>query len=308
MQLKTVKNYFESTARQRISGILDADSFRELCPPQKRIISPHLKHFNIPVAFDDGVIVGEGALNGNGVALAAQEGRFMGGAIGEVHSAKIVGILERCLKTKPKAMLFLFDSGGVRLQEANAGEIGVAEIIRAMLDVRAAGIPVIGTVGGSCGCFGGAGIINGCCDFIIVSEEGRIGVSGPEVIETNMGVEVFDSRDRALVWRTYGGKNRYLQGAVQDIVENSIEDFRTALLKLIALKSNYSLVNLIEEQQVLEDRVKRFSGCHDGRDVWRKMGFKEPEKIPSVTISVLKSMRKTLKSRNPNLEIRNNKA
>ncbi len=294
MQLKTVKNYFESTARQRISGILDSGSLREFCPPQKRIVSPHLKHFNIPVAFDDGVIVGEGRLNGNVVAVAAQEGRFMGGAIGEVHSAKIVGILKRCLKTKPAAMLFLFDSGGVRLQEANAGEIGVAEIIRALLEVRAAGIPVIGAVGGSCGCFGGAGIIGGCCDSILVSEEGRIGVSGPEVIETNMGVEVFDSRDRALVWRTYGGKNRYLQGAVQVIVENSIVDFRAALIKLIALKPDYSLSNLAAEQKTLEERAEQFAGCHDARDVWRKMGFKEPEKIPDITIDELKSMRKKL--------------
>lgn len=294
MQLKTVKNYFESTARQRILGILDADTFRELCPPQKRITSPHLKHFNIPVAFDDGVVVGEGSLNGKNVSVAAQEGRFMGGAIGEVHSGKIVGILKRCLKTKPAAMLFLFDSGGVRLQEANAGEIGVAEIIRALLDVRAAGIPVIGAVGGSCGCFGGAGIINGCCDAIVVSEEGRIGVSGPEVIETNMGVEVFDSRDRALVWRTFGGKNRYLQGAVQDISENSVEAFRTALLKLMALKPDYSIAKLAEEQSKLEERAKTFAGCRDGRDVWRKMGFKEPEKIPDVSIAELKSMRQKL--------------
>ena len=38
-------------------------------------------------------------------------------------------------------------------------------------------------------------------------------MSGPEVIETNRGVEEFNSRDRALVWRTMGGKNRRLLGA-----------------------------------------------------------------------------------------------
>ena len=139
-----------------------------------------------------------------------------------------------------------------------------------------------------------------------------------------MGVEVFDSRDRALVWRTYGGKNRYLQGAVQDIVENSIEDFRAALIKLIALKTDYSLSKLAEEQKVLEDRAECFAGCHDGCDVWRKMGFKEPEKIPGVSIAELKSMqmlltgfdRKTnkkseyppsLRSYGGQVEIRNNK-
>ena len=290
MKHNTSRNYFEATARQRLEDFLDTGSFLEICHPTDKIISPHLQYFKIPVAFDDGVIIGEGTINGSPVAVAAQEGRFMGGAIGEVHSAKIIGILQRCLRTRPVAMLFLFDSGGVRLQEANAGEIGVAEIIRAILDVRTAGIPVLGVVGGNCGVYGGAGIISGCCDALVVSEEGRIGVSGPEVIETNMGVEVFDSRDRALVWRTYGGKNRYLQGQVADLVENSVADFRSVILKLMQLKPNYSLVELEAEQQELEKRAADFAGCHDGCDVWRKLGYAEPEKIPSLTAAELKSL------------------
>lgn len=289
MKLRTSGNYFEATARQRAAGMLDAGSFREFCPPPDRAASPHLKLFNLPAAFDDGVIVGEGLMGGSRVAVVAQEGRFMGGSIGEVHGAKIAGILARCLETRPSAVVFLFDSGGVRLQEANAGEIGVAEIIRSLLAVRASGIPVIGAVGGSCGCFGGAGIIAGCCDALVVSEEGRIGVSGPEVIEAGMGVDAFDSRDRALVWRTYGGKNRYLQGAAREIVENSIEAFRGAVLELLGSKPDDSLAALEEEQKALEDRFERFAGCRDGLEAWRKMGFREPEKIPAMTVAELKA-------------------
>src|SRR5665213_1029133 len=77
---------------------------------------------------------------------------------------------------------------------------------------RSAGIPVIAAIGGQYGCFGGMGIAIACCDAIVMSEEGRLGLSGPEVIETAHGVEEFDSRDRALVWRTLGGKHRYLTG------------------------------------------------------------------------------------------------
>jgi len=282
-------NYLEASARKRLEGILDPGSFRELCPPTEKRISPHLHYFDIPVAFDDGVVTGEGTLDGKTVAVIAQEGRFMGGAIGEVHSAKIVGLLRRCLAKKPDAVLFLFDSGGVRLQEANAGELGVAEIIRAILDVRAAGIRVFGLVGGSCGAYGGAGIITGCCDALAVSEEGRIGVSGPEVIETNMGVEVFDSRDRALVWRTFGGKNRYLQGQVRELVEDSMESFRQAAIRLLSLKPDYSLDQLEAEQKQLEERAEKFAGCRDAVDVWRKLGYPSPENIPSLTVAELKS-------------------
>jgi len=132
MKKQIARNYLEATARQRISDFLDQDSFREICLPTEGLSSPHLHYFSIPRSFDDGVVVGEGLLGGFKVALIAQEGRFVGGAIGEVHSAKIVGLLRRSLRTKPDALIFLFDSGGVRLQEANAGEIGVAEIIRAI--------------------------------------------------------------------------------------------------------------------------------------------------------------------------------
>ncbi|MEA4863550.1 MAG: biotin-independent malonate decarboxylase subunit beta [Victivallaceae bacterium] len=290
MLLSTGKNYFELTARKRIEYIFDKDSFTELCRPTEKKISPHLCHFNIPVAFDDGVVVGEATLGGLPVAVIAQEGRFMGGAVGEVHGAKITGLLRRCLKTRPKAVIFLFDSGGVRLQEANAGELAVAEIIRAMLDVRSAGIPVIGAVGGSCGAYGGIGIVTGCCDALLVSEEGRIGVSGPEVIETNMGVEVFDSRDRALVWRTFGGKNRYLQGQVQEIVDNCAEKFRDALIGMAGKKYGYSLEELENEQAALERRAEEFAACSDGCDVWKKLGFKNPETIPSLTTDELKKL------------------
>lgn len=286
---KPPRNYYEASARQRIEGLLDPGSFTEILPPGVGPVSPHLHYFKLPVAFDDGVVVGEGRFEGKEVAVIAQEGRFMGGAIGEVHSGKIVGLLHRAIDRQRRAVLFLFDSGGVRLQEANAGEIGVAEIIRALLDVRAAGIPVAGIVGGSCGAYGGGGLISGCCDFLIVSEEGRIGVSGPEVIESNMGVEVFDARDRALIWRTYGGKNRYLQGQADELVENSIPDFRAALAAQLPERSDYSLERLKRQQAALEARFARFGDCRDGREVWAELGIRNPHTVPDLTAAKLKA-------------------
>jgi malonate decarboxylase beta subunit len=123
---------------------------------------------------------------------AAQEGGFMGGAVGEVHGAKLVGLLRRAVDEQACAVLLLLESGGVRLHEANAGLIAVSEVMRAILDARAAGIPVVALIGGSNGCFGGMGIVARCANAIVMSEEGRLGMSGPEVIETTHGVEEFD--------------------------------------------------------------------------------------------------------------------
>jgi malonate decarboxylase beta subunit len=287
MKLEIGKSYYEASARQRINYILDKGTFKEILPPHEKKISPHLEMFNIPVAFDDGVAIGEGKIDGKPVSILAQEGKFMGGAFGEVHSSKIIGILRRSLKTKPDAVICLWDSGGVRLQEANAGEIGVTEIIRAIFDLRAEKIPVIGVVGGSCGCFGGAGIISACCDVLIASEEGRIGVSGPEVIETTMGVDAFDSRDKALVWRTTGAKNRYIFGFVKTLVENNPDAFRAEIIQRMNETFGIDLEKIEEKQKLLQKRVDDFSELGDALEIWDKMGFEKPEDIPAMSAKEL---------------------
>ena len=85
------RSYYEATARQRVGGLLDPGSFRELLPPTERVTSPHLPQLEAPCAFDDGIVVGRGLLKGHPVLVAAQEGGFMGGAVGEVHGAKLTG-------------------------------------------------------------------------------------------------------------------------------------------------------------------------------------------------------------------------
>jgi malonate decarboxylase beta subunit len=206
--------WFQATARQRIAGLLDPNSFTEFLGPSERIQSPHLHLFDLPSAFDDGVIIGRGKLDGKDVFVAAQEGQFMGGTFAEVSGAKMVGLIRaaRDHKNLPQTILLLLDSGGVRLQEANAGELVVAELMRAIVQARGAGVAVIALIGGKAGAFGGAGLTAATCSRIVVSEQGRIAVTGPEVIETNKGVEEFDSQNKALVWSTDGGKNRRLIG------------------------------------------------------------------------------------------------
>src|SRR5258708_23916582 len=137
-------SWFQATARQRVAGLLDPKSFTEFLGPSERVQSPHLKLFDLPSAFDDGVVIGRGKLQGRDVLVAAQEGQFMGGTFGEVSCAKIVGLLRaaRDHADLPRAVLLLLDSGGVRLQEGNAGELAVAEVLRAIVEPRHAGVAV----------------------------------------------------------------------------------------------------------------------------------------------------------------------
>jgi malonate decarboxylase beta subunit len=280
-------SFREANARMRIACLLDAGSFVEFLGPALRARSPHLQALDLPAAFDDGVIVGRGRIAGHGLLLAAQEGGFMGGSVGEVHGAKITGLLERAQHEKPAAVLLLVESGGVRLHEANAGLIAVSEIMRAVMSTRTAGVPVLVLNGGQYGCFGGMSIVSRLCDAIIMSEEGRMGLSGPEVIESTCGVEEFDSRDRALVWRTVGGKHRYLTGDAAMLVEDDIAAFRAAVLRLIASKKkpDFSLDALVAEHRRLGERLARFGSCSDALDIWRLLGAEAPESLPLMEIA-----------------------
>ena len=279
---KRPTSWYEISARRRIQLLLDDGTFQEFIGPAERETSPHLDVFDLPKQFDDGMIVGRGLFDGKAVLIAAQEGRFMGGAFGEVHGAKLVGLLRAARDLASTPVLILFDTGGVRLQEANAGELAIAEIMRAMIEARIAGAPVVGLIGGRAGCFGGGGLIAGCCSALAVSEQGRIGVSGPEVIETNRGVEEFDSKDRALVWRTMGGKNRRLIGGAEAFADDSVESFRDAARALIAAVPPFGLDVLMAEQARLEGRLARFGTCADALDIWAKLGVNDADAIPAM--------------------------
>jgi malonate decarboxylase beta subunit len=248
-------SYAECSARERVAYLFDAGSFHEWLPPSARATSPHLAQLGVPTAFDDGIAVGRALLGGRRVFVAAQEGAFMGGGVGEVHGAKLVALLRRAVRDRPEAVVLLAESGGVRLHEANAGLIAVSEVMRALLDARAAGIPVLVLIGGANGCFGGMGIVAACADAIVMSETGRHAMSGPEVIESAGGVEEFDSRDRALVWRTTGGKHRRQAGDCDALVDDDVAAFRSAALEWLAHRRPLTLEALEHEHALLASRL-----------------------------------------------------
>jgi malonate decarboxylase beta subunit len=284
-------SFAECSARERIAALFDAGSFHEWLPPGARVTSPHLAQLGVPAAFDDGVAVGHALLEGHPVFVAAQEGEFMGGGVGEVHGAKLVGLLQRAVRDRPEAVLLLAESGGVRLHEANAGLIAVSEVMRALLDVRQAGIPVIVLVGGRNGCFGGMGIVARCADHLVISDIGRLAMSGPEVIEASHGVEEFDSRDRALVWRTTGGKHRYLLGDADQIVADDVPAFRDAALRALGASQPLTLAGLQAEHHLLAQRLVDGIGADDAVDLWANLGIAGAAQVPDLNAAQVRDLR-----------------
>jgi malonate decarboxylase beta subunit len=224
----------------------------------------------------------------------------MGGTFGEVSGAKILGLVRaaRDHKELPQTVLLLLDSGGVRLQEANAGELAVAELMRAIVQARCAGVAVIALVGGKSGAFGGAGLTAATCSRIVISDQGRIGVSGPEVIETNKGVEEFDAQDKALVWSTDGGKNRRLIGGADAFAEDSMDGFRNAAEAVLAKVPSFDLKTMQAEQERLTVRQQRLGACDDAVSMWRILGIKDPEAVRDMDDKDLTALANGIKEAN----------
>jgi malonate decarboxylase beta subunit len=290
-------SYAECPARERLARLVDDGSFHEWLPPSQRLASPHLAQLGVPSSFDDGVAIGRATLAGRPVFVAAQEGGFMGGGVGEVHGAKLVGLFRRAVRDRPDAVLLLAESGGVRLHEANAGLIAVSEVMRALLDARAAGIPVVVLVGGANGCFGGMGLVARCADRIVMSDIGRLAMSGPEVIEASHGVEEFDSRDRALVWRTTGGKHRWLSGDCDALVEDDVDAFRAAALQAIGAADAsrpVTLAALEAEHALLHARLRLMDAETHGDDavaLWSRLGVPDAARVGDLDVATVRALR-----------------
>jgi len=287
-------SWAECSARERLAAFVDEGSFHEWLPPAARLSSPHLALLGVPAAFDDGVAIGRATLGGHAVFVAAQEGEFMGGGVGEVHGAKLTGLLQRALRDRPAAVLLLAESGGVRLHEANAGLIAVSEVMRAVLALRVAGIPVLALIGGANGCFGGMGIVAACCDRVILSDIGRHAMSGPEVIEASHGVDEFDARDRALVWRTTGGKHRWLCGDATALVEDDVAAFRAAALHWLAAPRALDLATLEVEHALLADRLQRCPPGAEAPPLWAALGVPDAARVPDLDADELRQRRPAL--------------
>jgi malonate decarboxylase beta subunit len=293
-----IKSFLECSARARAIGLADNGTFTELAGPRHRICSPHLPLMGEAVEFDDGIVTGVGLMGNKPLFIASQEGRFIGGSVGEVHGAKLVNIVrlaresfDRMLAANPAlpeekrpAVVISFETGGVRLHEANAGLLAHAELMDQFQDCQGK-VPIIAIIGSRVGCFGGMGFVAAAADAIIMSQFGRLGLTGPEVIEEEMGKDEFDASDRALVYRTTGGRHKYIIGDCNLLVADSIAAFRNAVREVLvkpyaeisAMRRIGSLKNVIYQLKLVELCVNL--APKDSKDVWKYAGNEAPDDL-----------------------------
>lgn len=299
------KSFYEATARERARGIADPETFAEFLGPKDRMISPHLPVLGEAVEFDDGIVTGVGKMGNHPVFVISQEGRFIGGAVGEVSGAKMAGMFllaldafervkvmhgEQIYDYRP-VVVISFETGGVRLHEANAGLLAHGEVMDCIQSCKGK-VPVLALIGSKVGCFGGMGFVAASADMVIMSAKGRLGLTGPEVIEQEIGKDEFDASDKALIYRTTGGKHKYIMGDCNYLAEDTIGDFRDAVLGAVQMSyDEIAACNRIgsearvEEQLALTELAFRISPS-DSRDMWACYGNREIlEQIPDMETS-----------------------
>jgi malonate decarboxylase beta subunit len=270
------KGLVDCLARERAFLLLDENSAKEIINPFDGLESPHLEKQGIVPQADDGMIIVKGTLAGKETVVISIEGSFQGGGIGEVSGAKFAGTLERiledCKSGKKVYPVIIYDTGGVRLQEANYGLLSIAEISAAIVELRRY-VPVVGLIPGKIGSFGGMSLSAGLCSALIMTEEGRLGMNGPEVVEQEAGIRELNARDKVLTWKMIGGKTRKAMGLVDEIVEDNIEAYQAAILAVWAkpdaivqrteqyekFLTIYKAVTLTEKKLTIEEAVEQFS-------------------------------------------------
>lgn len=223
---KIPEAFSELHARERVRAVLDPGTFREILGPFDGMESPHLAPQGIVPQADDGAVIGRGTIEGTNAVVVILEGSFQGGGIGEVSGAKVAASLEQALADRRRGVdtkvVIGLETGGIRLQEANLGLLAIAEIHSAIVELRRLG-PVVGLVAGTVGCFGGMAIAAGLTSHLVMTPTGRLGLNGPEVIETEAGVDELDSADKGLVYSMIGGRQRVATGQAEILVDDRVD-------------------------------------------------------------------------------------
>ncbi len=167
------------TARERISLLLDEDSFEEWDKfVEHRCTDFGMEEQKIP---SDGVVTGYGTINGRLVFVFSQDFTVFGGALSEANAEKICKVMDQAMKVGAP-VIGMNDSGGARIQEGVASLGGYAEIFQR--NVLASGVvPQISLVMGPCA--GGAVYSPAITDFIFMVEHSSyMFVTGPDVVKT----------------------------------------------------------------------------------------------------------------------------
>lgn len=172
------------TARERLEHLADPGSFHELmlfAEHRATLFGMDSKKFPA-----EGVVTGTGTVDGRGVHMASHDFTVAGGSAGEVHCDKITEMMKGALKNGTPFVLFN-DSAGARVQEGIDSLAAYGRIFYHNTLLSGV-VPQISLICGPCA--GGAVYSPALTDFIIMTRQARMFITGPDVIRQVTGEEI----------------------------------------------------------------------------------------------------------------------
>lgn len=194
------------TARERIEMLLDEGSFEEY----DMFVQHRCDNFGIEKTkfLGDGVVTGQGTIDGRVVYIYAQDFTVFGGSLSETFAQKICKVMDMALKVGAP-VIGINDSGGARIQEGVTALAGYAEIFER--NIMSSGVvPQISAIFGPCA--GGAVYSPALTDFIMMTKgSSYMFVTGPKVVKTVTGEVVTDEElGGAMVHGTKSGVTHFV--------------------------------------------------------------------------------------------------
>lgn len=204
------------TPRERLSKLLDPDSFFEL----DMLATHHYQEFGmdqrrIPA---EGVVSGFGEIGGRKVAVYAQDFAALGGTYGEMHGRKICALMDAAAQAGAP-IIGICHSGGLRLHET----LGPMEMFGQLFQrnsLYSGLVPQISIITGVVA--GGQAYSPGLTDFILMTKKSSIYIAGPAFVEAQTGRKVSD--------KELGGASMHARhsGVVDILAQDEEEVFRRA--------------------------------------------------------------------------------
>jgi len=134
----------------------------------------------------DGVIGASGRIAGRPVFCYAQDGRFLGGSLGEAHAETIVRVCELALQAHTPVVGFV-ESAGARMQEGASALAAYGRVFRANVALSGR-VPQVSVVAGTSA---GGGVYSAALtDFVVMTTEASMFLTGPAVVREVTGEDV----------------------------------------------------------------------------------------------------------------------
>jgi acetyl-CoA/propionyl-CoA carboxylase carboxyl transferase subunit len=215
-------------------------------PGTLRLITAHDK---------SGALAGTGEIGGMMAAAFASDPQVQGGAMGTAGCAAIVAAYDEAV-AHGMPVIGLWHSGGARLREGVESLHAVGTVFAAM--TRASGIvPQISVVLGAAA--GGAAYGPALTDVVILSEAGRIFVTGPDVVRSVTGEDVDMAR--------LGGPEPHSRrsGVVHVVTSSDAEAIERAreVASLLGAQGGIDM-SRVQLDTVRDETVRLESGGRDG--------------------------------------------